>query len=235
MKSRISAVVVTCEHATPAVPREYAHLFAGRQQVLRTHRGYDRGALEAAQHFARAFAAPLLTARMTRLVIDMNRTVRRRSLFSFVTRSLPRAERLRLIHDVLEPHHERVRAEVARAPRGTVLHLGIHSFTPVRLGRKRHTDIGLLYDPARPGELAFARAWERALRRAAPRLRVRRNYPFLGKNLGLTGGLRQRFPGPRYLGIELEINQRFVRRGGPPWRRLVRLLAATAAEALAAV
>ena len=48
-------------------------------------------------------------------------------------------------------------------------------------------------DPRRPGEVEFATAWLDALRRADPTLRLRRNYPYIGKSDGakmVTGGKR---------------------------------------------
>jgi hypothetical protein len=44
-------------------------------------------------------------------------------------------------------------------------------------------------------------------------LRVRRNYPYQGRNDGLTLPLRRRFPPTSYVGVELEINQKHVRVG----------------------
>jgi hypothetical protein len=45
------------------------------------------------------------------------------------------------------------------------------------------------------------------------------NYPYLGRSDGLATSLRSRL-GRRYLGVELEINQRWVRRGSTAWRKL---------------
>jgi len=47
---------------------------------------------------------------------------------------------------------------------------------------------------------------------------VRRNYPYAGKSDGLTAFLRRRFPAEVYIGIELEINQKYVLSGGRRWR-----------------
>jgi hypothetical protein len=49
-------------------------------------------------------------------------------------------------------------------------------------------------------------------------LNLRRNYPYAGKGDGLTRSLRRRYSPRRYVGIELEINQKHV--AGPPrrWR-----------------
>ncbi|HEX8011112.1 MAG TPA: hypothetical protein VF814_09280 [Casimicrobiaceae bacterium] len=46
--------------------------------------------------------------------------------------------------------------------------------------------------------------------RGGPRIRVRPNYPYAGNADGLTTYLRRRFPAGSYLGIELEINQRYA-------------------------
>ena len=51
--------VVTCEHGGNEVPRPYLRLFRGNARVLlKTHRGYDFGALEMGRDLADALAAP---------------------------------------------------------------------------------------------------------------------------------------------------------------------------------
>jgi predicted N-formylglutamate amidohydrolase len=106
----------------------------------------------------------------------------------------------------------------------------VHSFTPRLDGRVRTADVGLLYDPARADELRFCRDWKAALRACDPTLRVRRNYPFLGKADGLVTHLRDTFPRRKYLGIELEVNQARLAAPGAS-RQLARLIA----ESLVAV
>jgi hypothetical protein len=46
------------------------------------------------------------------------------------------------------------------------------------------------------------------------------NYPYAGRSDGLTSALRRRHLPQRYLGIELEINQRHVFAGPRHWREL---------------
>lgn len=214
-------VIVTCEHGGNRVPKEIAHLFAGRDTLLASHRGYDRGALDLAQRFAQTFSAPLIAATTTRLVIDMNRSRARRSLFSEITRPLPPETREALIARFLAAHRERVRAAVAEAVADgyVAVQLAAHTFAPVVRGRRRRADAALLYDPARATERAFCATVKACLKQTAPRLRVMRNNPFLGKNEGLNAWLRRRFTERDYLGIEVELNQRFLRRGPEDWRR----------------
>ena len=216
-------LVLTCEHGGNRVPPEYRGLFRGAASVLVTHRGFDAGALTAARFLAARLRAPLLSATTTRLLVDLNRSPHNPAVFSRFTRDLPAAERQRLLARHHRPHRDRVRVrlvEELESP-GRVLHLAVHSFTPVLHGRPRRFDVGLLYDPQRTREASFCRAWQRHLREVAPDLRVRRNAPYRGSSDGLTTALRREF-GPRYLGIELEINQRHVQ--APAWQPLLRVL-----------
>ena len=107
-----------------------------------------------------------------------------------------------------------------------------HSFTPELNGHVRTADVGMLYDPGRPGEVAFATAWIDALKGADPTLRLRRNYPYIGKSDGVAQVLRRAHPADAYVGIELEVNQRYVEAGGPAWPKIRRTLVETLAVAL---
>lgn len=205
----IYRLLFTCEHATNEVPEEYRRLFAGQEAVLRTHRAYDPHALEIAGQLARTFRAPLLAARVTRLLVDCNRSPASHNLFSPYSRPLAREDKERVLAAWHTTHQTAVAGEVSRiiTTGAMVVQLAIHSFTPVLNGHVRTADLGLLYDPARPGERKLCAKWLAELRREAPALRLRRNYPYLGKTDSLPTMLRTRFPETQYLGIELEINQ----------------------------
>jgi predicted N-formylglutamate amidohydrolase len=93
-----------------------------------------------------------------------------------------------------------------------VLHLASHSFTPCPGGVTRRGDVGFLYDPRRTAEKAFCLRWRRELAGLDGELVLRCNYPYRGVADGLVTALRKRF-GERYLGVELEVNQRFAHSG----------------------
>jgi predicted N-formylglutamate amidohydrolase len=231
----LDRLILTCEHAGNEVPPEHAPLFVGHEHLLPTHRGWDPGALLLAREMARRFSAPLYFETTTRLLVDLNRSVGTPDLHSEPTRHLPLAERRRILDRYYHPHRRRVdraMAEAVRASRDRVVHIASHSFTPELHGHVRTADIGLLYDPGRPGEVAFCTKWLEALRRADPTLRLRRNYPYLGKSDGVAQVLRRRYPPGRYVGIELEVNQRYVEQGGPAWRKVRRTLVETLADVL---
>ncbi len=231
----VPAVVVSCEHGGHRVPPAYADLFTGQAALLRSHRGWDRGALQLAREIAQALSAPLYVATTTRLLIDLNRSIGNRTLYSEFTRSLPAAVHARIVAAHYRPHRDRVEGEIARRiGAGTpVVHIASHSFTPVLDGVVRRADVACLYDPQRPREVALEREWIAQLARRRPALRLRRNNPYQGRGDGLTALMRRRHPDATYLGIELEVNQRLIGRGGAPWAALRADIVASLAAALA--
>ncbi|HKK01180.1 MAG TPA: N-formylglutamate amidohydrolase [Desulfuromonadales bacterium] len=220
------ALVVSCEHGGNQVPHEFAELFRGREKLLESHRGYDIGILPFAERLAGVFAAPFEASSVTRLLVDLNRSPGSRACFSEISRPLAPTERAAILRDYYEPYRRRVTERVAErlAVGSSVLHLSVHSFTPQFDGRTRKTEVGLLYDPAHAGETDFCRRWREVLGRLDPALRVHRNAPYRGTSDSLVKTLRQRFGSDRYLGIELEINQKFP--VGPPqlWQDIQSLL-----------
>jgi len=220
--ARPDAWLVTCEHGGNRVPAPMRSLFRGHRALLATHRGFDPGARSLARDLAVALDAPVVTSTVSRLVVDLNRSIGHPRLFSPVTRALPREVRASIVARHYRPYREQVERLVAQrvALGHRVIHVSSHSFTPVLGGKVRRADVGLLYDPGRRGEVALCARWKAALAVRDPALRVRRNYPYAGKGDGLTAYLRRRFPAKAYVGIELEVNQRIVLAKGRPWAAL---------------
>lgn len=179
-----------------------------------------------ARELAAAFKAPLVTSTISRLLIDLNRSIGHPQLFSAATRSASAAVREQIVAQVYRPYRERVerlvRQSLARHRR--VIHISSHSFTGELNGKVRHADVGLLYHPARHGESELCARWKASLAGLAPEIRVRRNYPYAGKGDGLTSYLRLHFSRNTYVGVELELNQNIVIARGRRWTVLRRLL-----------
>lgn len=215
-------VLITCEHGGNRIPTRYRPLFAGFETLLSTHRGYDPGALALARELALALAAPVFVSTTSRLLIDLNRSLGHPKLYSEATRGAPARIRREILDKYYLPYRNRVEAHIATAIAcgGRVIHVASHSFTAELDGTVRNADIGLLYDPARPGEVDLCHHWQAQLKELVPEMAVRRNYPYTGKSDGLTVHLRRRFPAEVYVGIELEINQKHVLNGGRQWRVL---------------
>lgn len=205
-------IVVTCEHACPAIPRRYESLFRGRSALLTSHRGYDIGALPLARRIAKRFDARLLSGRVSRLLVDLNRSPSHPGLHDATVRALPDDERATIVSRYYVPLREATSRLVAAAleRRETALHLSVHSFTPRLDGKLRRADFGILYDPRRGGELALADELRRELCARLPHFGVRKNHPYRGTADGHTTALRRRFRGRGYLGLELELNQRWA-------------------------
>jgi predicted N-formylglutamate amidohydrolase len=205
-------ILMTCEHGGNTVPSAYLPLFDGLQDLLSTHRGFDAGALLMAQELSVAFKAPLVASTVTRLLVDLNRSVGHPKLHVQAIRDTLPAVREHILATYYRPYRAQAEQWVKNAiEQGhRVIHLSAHSFTPVLDGHVRTADVGLLYDPAREGEVHLCSHWKEALKAIAPTLRVRRNYPYEGKGDGFMPYLRKRYPAEAYVGIEIELNQALV-------------------------
>jgi predicted N-formylglutamate amidohydrolase len=217
MSARIGHVVVTCEHATNRVPPELSSVFRGHRALLKTHRGWDIGALGVAERVAAGLASPLFVGEVSRLVIELNRSPDSSSLFSVATRELDDDVKRGLVERYYTPWRGAVRKHVElafRAQRGAVVHVSAHSFTPELDGKERSVEIGLLFDPSRAGEKTVCERWREAIVRDhdAAGMRVRMNLPYRGTSDGHTTALRRVFPASRYVGIEVEVRNDLIAR-----------------------
>jgi predicted N-formylglutamate amidohydrolase len=215
-------VLVTCEHGGNRIPKRYAGLFAGATEALHSHRGYDPGALALARDYSRQLRAPLVYSTTSRLLVELNRSVSHPSLFSEFTRGLDSPTRQSILAAYYLPYREKVERLIQESVRKgrPAVHLSVHTFSPVIGDVERNADVGLLYDPARTQERWLCAAWKNSLSEFHESVRVRLNYPYRGKDDGLTTHLRRTFPRELYLGLELEVNQAWPRGDGGNWRRL---------------
>jgi len=191
------------------VPDRYAHFFASATEILQSHLGWDPGAREIGAFLAQQFQAPFYKCESTRLLVEPNRSLHSESLFSSFVQGLTASEREEVLNQFYFPHR-RVVEEWVRSSAVPALHLSVHSFTPVFKGVVRDVDIGLLFDPGRENEVVFCDLWRNALVKAVPAFRTRFNEPYKGTDDGFTNYHRPTFTNEEYLGIELEVNQRFV-------------------------
>ena len=216
-------LMLTCEHASNRLPATFKKFVP--TNVQGTHRAYDIGALKVFRKLVK-FAKPEFSCegKFSRLFVDLNRTITNKSAFSEYYGELETSDKAAAekVKTEATAYWKEYRANVERfvtqnigkgskaaGNKGaTIVHLGIHSFTPVLNGKPRNTDIGILYDPARPQERVYANVIKNEIKRLYPHMKVRFNYPYKGTSDGLTTSLRKKF-GSRYVGIEIEINQKF--------------------------
>ena len=206
--------ILTCEHASCAVPREYRSLGLPRS-ALRDHIGWDLGARALQRVVARELGgAPTLASRWSRLLVDCNRDPSDPSLVlaesdgvrvpgnARVTRA-ERARRVELFH---APYHRAVERAIERELRRgrSPRLLSIHSFTPVMGGVERRLDVGVLFDRHR----GLAHRLGAEIRRTG--WRVKYNEPYSGL-AGLIYSARRHGHGGGIDYVELEINNALLR------------------------
>ncbi len=200
--------LITCEHAGNLVPAEFSPHFKNHQAELDSHLGWDPGAWDIAVALARLLQTEPHGCHTTRLLIEPNRSMDSSQLFSTATQLLPAVDKQKLINTIYLPYRNRVEEKISKAPK-PVLHLSIHTFTPVFNNHTRTVDIGLLFDPNRHSEKGFCEAYIEKLESQFPHLTLRFNEPYQGVDDGFTTYLRTRFNAGQYLGIEIEVNQKF--------------------------
>lgn len=209
--------VLTCEHGGYSIPASYRALFSDAEDVLKSHRGWDPGALRIAEAMSGMLGAILFSSTTSRLLIELNRSIEHRSLFSEFTASLPFTEKQQMIDKYWQPYRDSVTAHIDNLVNAghSVIHLSIHSFTPVWESTPRRTSIGLLYDPRRIHERMYCEAWKTTLRQQQPDYTIHSNQPYRGISDGFTTSLRRRFDiaarsSGSYIGIEVEINHSLI-------------------------
>lgn len=202
-------LVITCEHGGNMIPHEIQPYIFIPPEILHSHQGYDIGALDCSRdlynYLKQHFNILYLTNNQTRLLIDYNRSIHHPQLFSKYSKTLPKRYIENLLNDYSK-FRTNVKTYIEESIKSniTVIHLSIHSFTPIWKGKTRKTEIGILFDPLRIEEQKFA-----SILRSQIPLICHFNLPYRGTSDGHTQSLRNQFI-KKYLGIEIEINQKFI-------------------------
>jgi predicted N-formylglutamate amidohydrolase len=205
-----SSLVLTCEHASYAVPEEYRNLGVSEEEIRR-HIGWDIGVRWVVEALTQRLDAPAVCAGYSRLLIDCNRDVNDHDLIvphSDGTsikgnKELSEQEREKRIHEFYQPYHEEIDLLLSeRSGKETVL-LSIHSFTPVLGKRERLFDLGVLFDQYED------LAQEVGQRLHHQEYRVRYNEPYSGMD-GLIFSARSHGERHGLVYLELEINNSLI-------------------------
>ncbi|MCB1214973.1 MAG: N-formylglutamate amidohydrolase [Deltaproteobacteria bacterium] len=203
------ALLLSSEHGGYQIPKALESFLKIPLSVLKSHRGFDRGALEMALAFSKKLKVPLQFQTYSRLLIDSNRSFDHHHLFSKYSQKLSLPQRQQVFVKYHQSYWEKNRSRIKSLLKkyDFVLHLSVHSFTPELKGIRRKNFIGLLYDPASSGEKNFCLVWKQKLKTEISPQKIRMNFPYLGKSNSLVTSFRKEFGTERYLGIELEMNQ----------------------------
>ena len=205
----ISALLLTCEHASSRMP-DGIRVSREERQILDSHHGIDIGAWGLTREIASRLSATALGGRLSRLWIDLNRHPGDPELIRHQAdgadlgwnQYLSRRDRESRIMSVHDRYHAEIDQQIGRRLAHSVspVLLSIHSFTNSFNGRSRNFDCGVLYD--RDG--GHARILAAGLREE--RLTVRYNAPYSGK-LGMMYAVQRHGAANRLPCLELEVNQ----------------------------
>lgn len=220
--------IASCEHAGKTVPVKYIPLFEKHSELLESHQGWDPGAEDLTHVIAQKINTETFVYSYTRLLIEPNRSIKHPQLFSAITKNLDNHEKQLLIENYYKPYRNRIEmsAKSALAEGNVVFHISVHTFTPVWKGKERMVDIGLLYDPGRKFEKKFSNKWGERLHSLCPKLKILMNQPYKGRSDGLTSYLRNQLNSEKYIGIELEVNQKFLTHPAK-WNDLKKMIASS--------
>ncbi len=205
----MTKLFLSCEHGGNQIPSLYQHHFRNAGDLLNTHRGFDNGALELFNELKSTGVHFSIYSETSRLLVDLNRSLHKRSLFSEFTKTLDKSIKTEILNSYYFPFRNAFLSEAKKVVENNdcIFHVSVHAFTPVLNGVVRKADIGLLYNPAHGIEKSIAVKWKSELEKVFPGFVIRFNYPYLGKTDGHVAPLRKAF-GNRYLGLEFELNSK---------------------------
>lgn len=177
-------ILILCEHAGREIPQGVDLQID--EDLLDSHWGWDRWAHDTLMRFAPGLGATTLSARVSRLVIDLNRGTDEATLILSDAGGVPipgnqgltREQTAERVERLYTPYHTAADEELARLcarfPRERVVFFTFHTFTGDLRGEDREFDVGVLFDAHED----LAAGVKRALATAG--LRVRLNEPYSG-------------------------------------------------------
>ncbi|MDA9034277.1 N-formylglutamate amidohydrolase [Hyphomicrobiales bacterium] len=158
-KDKESNFLIICDHASNHIPPEYNGLGLSKT-ILDTHIAYDIGVKEVAVNISKFLKCPLVMTNFSRLLIDTNRGVDDPTLImkisddnvvdgnkniSFQNNCDEKKKRIKFFYEI---YHSKISDIINKAISKNVFPaiISIHSFTPLWKGKKRSTDLGILWD-----------------------------------------------------------------------------------------
>ncbi len=154
-------LILSCEHASNAIPAPYQYLFDQHTSLFHTHSAYDIGAKGILDQLKANFQCKTIAGQHSRLLIDLNRTLNHNKVFSQFTKPLPKDIKHQIIKNHYLPYFNGLKTmiETGLNTNQIVLHLSVHSFTNLLGDVERPNDIGFLYDPKHALEMDFCKRW----------------------------------------------------------------------------
>ncbi|MEE9314149.1 MAG: N-formylglutamate amidohydrolase [Rhizobiaceae bacterium] len=147
-----SNIVLVCEHASNRMPASLDNLGL-ETEAVQSHAAWDPGALRVAQYLSKYLDAPLVAARYSRLVYDLNRPPENPQAMNTESeiyaipgnQNLSIEEKQSRTEELYIPFHKTVSDVMDRVGDGCVM-ITIHTFTPIYFGKQRTVELGILHD-----------------------------------------------------------------------------------------
>jgi predicted N-formylglutamate amidohydrolase len=185
-----TGLLILCDHAENTIPQGYGTLGL-RPEDLHRHIAYDLGAVEVAEHLAKALGAPAVLSCFSRLLIDPNRGLDDPTLIMQISDGLIVPGNVGLTAEEIEariahyyrPYHAAIERAVdaAIAAGKPPVIISVHSFTQAWKGVPRPWAVGVLWDKDPRLALALLEGL-----RAIPEIEVGDNVPYSGQLKGDT-------------------------------------------------
>jgi len=145
-----NSIVITCEHASNALPDEYSWTENDRTYFANDHWGYDPGSLDVALHLAKELKCVLVRSLYSRLLIDVNRSLAADTLFRTegdaqvvdLNRDLTYDEEQKRISKYHHSYYNALREVSMKID--PLFIFSVHSFTGLYEGQPRSLEVGLL-------------------------------------------------------------------------------------------
>jgi predicted N-formylglutamate amidohydrolase len=199
-----------CEHASHSLPGWARPFFPKKaKEILESHKGWDAGAPHLAKILSRGLKGPLHCGVHSRLLLDLNRSVDSKNLWSYWSKKMPEVLKQKALLEFYVPYREHASRDLALlVNRGPVGIFAVHSFVPVLNGKTRSTDVGLLFHHASEKERLLAESLRFYLCRELPDWKIHFNLPYRGFTDCFLNDLSQQYQANLdVVGLFLEFNQ----------------------------
>ena len=187
---------------------------ASAEQKIKSLLNVDRSAVEIGKYISSSLRVPFCANPFSIELVDVTKDVKQRNLFGGPFPKLPQETQKQLLSEIHEPYFQRVCTAIESLldENDFVIHFSLRTFPLRSKGTIRRTDVGLLYDSSNTDEVELCADLVDDMWYRAPMLKVRRNYPRRGSEMGITRRLRKHFARRDYVGIELWLNRAWAGR-----------------------
>ena len=200
----MNAFLITCNHATCALPEAQRALFKGNEDLVHSTAGWEPGSLNLAQGLAMKFSTPLIHGDVTRLLIDLDQTGAKR--WSKISAKLPEPTKVKIV----ERHEEKFRHAIEcrltedLKRRDAIVHFIIHT-APIEDGRITFEHTGS----------AFAEKIATAADKAMPTTEVKSTCEPLMDKTAFIRWMLESYPDAKYGIVRVTVSQSFFLKSVP--------------------